>query len=95
MMGQGRAPADQGEAGGELPRGRSRGGVEDEISDMLGGGRAPGGGYARQSESQGQPQGGSLGDILGQMFQTGQQQSQSNMDAWSDIFSQMTGQRRR
>ena len=95
MRGQGRAPAHPGGRGGELPQRRTRGGVEDEISDMLGGGRAPGGGYAQQSAPQGSQGGGSLGDILGQMFQTGQQQSQSNMDAWSDIFSQMTGQRRR
>lgn len=102
MMGQrGRAPADAGEAGGALPGRRSGSGVEDEISDMLGGGRAPrGAARAPQQDAQADdpreaPAGGGLGDILGQMFQTGQTQTQANMDAWGNVLGQIFGQPRR
>ena len=102
---------EAGPAGEGLPQRRSRGGVEDEISDMLGGGRAApqGGGYARQgggydrqeedapldAPQQGTPGGGSLGDILGQMFETGPRSGGGSSADWNDVLGQILGQRRR
>lgn len=79
--------------GGGLPHGRS-GGVEDEISDMLGGGRGAARGGAAQTQGSAPAGGGGLGDILGQMFQTGQQVSQAHQDAWGDVLGQILGPRR-